>query len=301
MDDVLKDDGTGVSDVSLFANDNGGAAFAEAATVSIVDQPNSGFVEINPDGTIVFTPNAQGSNVTSVEFTYQVEIGGEFSTADATFTQAPAPPTTPTEITPVNDENETVDETDVDDSVDPSGLGPVTNQDPANEVNTRPNTPRGAIVNPSGADTLNNDITRDNSRFDFISGFDEALASNNYFVNFIDTGLLTSDFASRVVVAGRAGLQEFAEDFALASFFWDELDSASHDYIATSIGDIETALTVGAFGASVAVGLFARWALIGISLGATYSQPLWVTTFDFLPVVDSDDDESIQQIVDDQS
>ena len=297
MNDNFIDDGSGVSESSLFANDNGGVPFSDDATVTVVGQPDSGFVEINPDGTFVFTPTAEGFS--AVEFTYQVEIGGEISTADATFTQAPPLPIAPTDTTPVDNDNEPTDETELGETIDPD-LVPMITTDSPDEVNTRSDTPRGAAVTPNGADTLNNEITVNDSDFDFV-GFDEALASNNYFVNFIDTGLLTSDFASRVVVVSRAGLQEFAEDFALATFFWEELDTASSDYIETSIGDIETALTVGAFGASVAVGLIARWALIGISLGATYSQPLWVTTFDFLPVVDSDDDESIQQIVDDQS
>ena len=80
--------------------------------------------------------------------------------------------------------------------------------------------------------------------------------------------------------------------------FWQELDTANHDFIHTEFGEFESAITVGALSLSgVAVTVLARAALLGLSFGATYSQTWWMTSFDFLPIIESEDDESIEQIV----
>jgi predicted NBD/HSP70 family sugar kinase len=48
---------------------------------------------------------------------------------------------------------------------------------------------------------------------------------------------------------------------------------------------------------SVAVGIFARTALLVGSLGAAYANPWW-NTFDILPLIKDEEEESIEQIVD---
>ena len=309
VDDVVVNDGSGVSDVSLFANDNGGAPLPRNKTVSVVSQPGTGIVTINPDGTFVFNQTVQADASAPVEFTYQIESGGESTTADVTFRQAtlqgPLTNNDPSgdDSDPASNgatENESGDPAgSTDPALPPDGAGSIPNQGSSDDESTGVVTRIPAPLNNSGANTINNDISPGD--FDFTSNLVGSNYTNYAYQNFVDTGLLTSDLVSRAVETGRAGLQELAEDFALAALFWDEMDSASHNYIEADLGELQTVIAVGTFGVSVAVGIAARWALLGISLGATYSQPLWVTTFDFLPVVHSGDDESIEQIVDNQS
>ena len=190
-------------------------------------------------------------------------------------------------------------DTNVDDSIDPTsppeGAIPVTNSDSDARPVVGLRIP--APLNNNGANTINNDISF--SDFDFSDRLDFTRYNAYGYESFIDTGLLTSDIVSRALASGRVGVQDFADGLAFAAVFWEEIDSASHNYIETTVGDIETVITVGGIG-SLAFGFVFRWVLVGASMGATYAQPLWVTSFDLLPVIESDD-ESIEQIVDNQT
>jgi len=102
--------------------------------------------------------------------------------------------------------------------------------------------------------------------------------------------------------AAQAGVSEFTQEFVFNTAFWQQLDEASQDFVYEEIGEIETAFAIGALGfTSLTIGLFARAALLGISLGATYSQPMWVSSFDFMTVIDTEDEESIEQIIDNKN
>ncbi|QEG21797.1 DUF4347 domain-containing protein [Mariniblastus fucicola] len=312
QDDLIIDTGDGLDGVSVFDNDNGEVPIPSGATVQVLSQPDSGFVEINPDGTFDFTPNSDALEAVSVEFTYQVESGGEFSTADVTFlknSNALPPPITADNSDDSGESTGEGESTSDSSATNSSGeseasdsgevLGPIDSSNAPNLNVLTAVQQSGGVVNTSGADTLDSDIAESEFEVDYGFGSDGSEYSSYEYGGFVDTGLLTTEFINRVVASGRSGLQEFTEQFAFAAMFWQEMDSASHNYVDTEIGEIEAVIAVGALGfTSIAVGLFTRAALLGISLGATYGQPWWMTSFDFLPIIDSQDHESIEQIVD---
>ena len=289
------------STFSLFDNDNRSAPLPAGAEFGVLVQPSFGFIEINPDGTFAVTMNAGAPSVASFDFTYFVNNGGEITTANVSvFDAAPVPDSG----SPDNEQDNSPDDSSNDDSEDGTDIqGPANPNSNPQEDMTPENAvqPRVFAVNNSGANTLNNDISFNEFGVDIVEAR-PSFDSNYLYSGFVDTGLLTPELVSRVFENSRSGLQDFNEEFVLAAIFWNELESASHEFIETEIGQIESVIAVGALGfTSVAVGLFTRAVLLGLSLGATYSQPWWMTSFDFLPIVDSEDEESIGQIVDHQT
>ena len=200
----------------------------------------------------------------------------------------PTPETTPSTDDSEDDENQLTE----------TGPPNIPQEDPEITIPESPISTTSFVVNDFGANTFSND-----SSFADIDGQRRILTtpseySTYTYSSFVDTGLLTGEFVSRISTAGRQGLQEFAGNTLLTALFWQELDTANHDFIHTEFGEFESAITVGALSLSgVAVTVLARAALLGLSFGATYSQTWWMNSFDFLPIIESEDDESIEQIV----
>jgi len=298
-DDDVTLSAEGASDVSLFENDNGATSLPDDVTFGVVSQPESGIVEINPDGTLTVTQVAGAPVAAMFEFTYFVENGGEVTTAEAMVIQG-----VPNSDSGGNTDGNSIDPDGSLEANEPVAIpdlqGPL---ETTTEENSEPQfvaPPKVLAVNSNGANTLNNEIASAEFDINFSSAI--TTADSSYAYSTIDTGLLVPELVSRVTETGRLRIEEFSEEFALASIFWNEMESASHEFVETEVGQMETAIAVGALGfTSVAVGLFTRAALLGLSLGATYSQPWWMTSFDFLPIVDSEDEESIEQIVNHQT
>jgi len=305
VNDELTDTGDGFGGVSVFDNDGFGGTVPSDASVRVLRQPGEGFVVIEADGTVSFTPNSQFEASSGTEFTYVFERGGETSTATV-------------ELRTLGGQDNGSSESSNDPASDDPGEGAATpangqiattdgppvstneNQNPGSVSNlTQRAITAGVFTNGSGADTFSNDF----SDIEFENDFSLLTTKTDYstylYSSFVDTGLLTGEFASRIATSGRQGLQDLAEGAILNVLFWQELETTNHEYIQTELGEFETAITVGALSFSgVAITVVVRAALLGLSLGATYAQPWWMTSFDFLPIIDSEDSESIGQIVD---
>ena len=310
--DVLEDVGDGFGGVSIFENDAFDGTIPADASIRVI-QPAEGFVVIEADGTISFTPNAQFTGVAQTEFTYVFERGGETSQAVVELrtigglTNGSNTETSNTEST--NTESNNSGQQQTDNETGSLGSNPVETDGPAPSQPTSgaeqivgqrlSEILKSSATNDSGADTVDSGFA-DSEIFDDLGLLTTQTDYSTYlYSSFVDTGLLTGEFASRIVTSGRQGLQDLAEGAILNTLFWQELESTSHEYIQTELGEFESMITVGALGFSgVAITVVVRAALLGLSLGATYAQPWWMSSFDFLPIIDSEDRESIGQIVD---
>ena len=113
----------------------------------------------------------------------------------------------------------------------------------------------------------------------------------------MDTELLTDDAISRLTQSNRQAIEDLVGD-EITIAFWQELESNNEKYLQVESHTFETAFAAGAFGfSSIVITIVTRTALLTVSFGATYSQPWWMTPFDFLPIIESEDKESIQEIV----
>jgi hypothetical protein len=280
----------------------------------VLSQPGSGTVTFNDDGTFEF---AQGSGTleSEVEFTYTVENGGEVTEAKATFKQGGGQAaggdggsSDDGGGSGEDSSNETEESSgdsgddDLRDSIDKNAIDSSLVNDRTDPANLGENGGSGTNFIPnnggSGVNTANTDINDVQFSVDASITKATSLYTSYAYAKFVDTSLLLStELASRALVGAKAGLQEFTEDFAFAAAFWQELDSASENFVQTDVGEIEAAIVAGSLVTSVAVGVLARTALLVGSFGATYVNPWW-TTFDFLPLIADEEGESIEQIVD---
>ena len=306
-DDVFVDEGAGFDGLSIFTNDNGGQAMPADANVQIIEQPRNGIVTLNPDGTFTFTANDPG-DAELVNFRYSVERGGETTFANVSLipgsngdsgrndTESTNRETESDREPSTDDENtsgdESIDESDSDTGL--SGPGQARNENESPYILSVGN------ASDFGADTENSSSSSfqfaPDAQFSSTDGFGQTYL----YARSVDTGLLTNQLGNRQIVSGQIGLQASIESSNLAAIFWQELDSTKRDYFVSQLDTGNEALwKAGALSLPIfVVGLVTRAALIGVSLGATYSQPWWTTSFDFQPIIESQDSESIEQMVD---
>ena len=95
-------------------------------------------------------------------------------------------------------------------------------------------------------------------------------------------------------------LEGALDDAVFSASFWQQLDTAQQDYLVDSFEEtVASTITAGALGVtSVVVSFALRAMLIGISLTAVNSAQWWVTSFDLSTIIETEDDESIESMVD---
>jgi hypothetical protein len=220
---------------------------------------------------------------------------------------------------PLPGDPNTDDENDADNAggtTDPTSDGdPLNDADADNDTNpTSSNQPdltraigpgnsilRSLAVSGYGADTVSNDFDDIETFLDRDIDISQTIYSTYAYASSVDTGLLTGDAISYRTLSSRQAIEELSDD-ALSLVFWQELETNNNEYLQVESRTFETAFAATAFGFSgVIITIVTRAALLSVSLGATYSQPWWMTPFDFLPIIESEDNESIEQIVEHES
>ncbi len=298
-DVILKRDLDTVVDLDVFtAEESRQLALEAEATFRIVEGPRKGTVSVNENGIVEYTPLFDEIILDS--FVIEVDSGGETSRKTVTVKSKSLLSTTPNQNS--DDENQP---NNIANGPDPQE-GPV--QEPVQvstaEVSGVTNLSSlllaAANSNEFGADTLSNDFSGQEVGEESnlaVFGFDY---STYVYSRSVDTELLTEQLVTGLVRSGRAVLENALEDTFLSASFWQQMNSAEQEYLFDSFeSTVATTITAGAIGVtSVVVSFALRAMLIGISLTAVSSSQWWVTSFDISTIVESEDNESIESLVD---
>ncbi len=266
--------------------------------------PDNGVLQLNSDGTFTFTSAAGFVDMDS--FTFEVSDGnGGTDQATVTINTPLPPPIVETEAEPVAiddspaidvdpvtdiDNNDSVIETDVDTSI--------TDPTPSNDA-FLPGPEQLQSVD-SDADTLSNDI----SGVEVGQGDQFALGEFNYstyvYASVVDTGLLTEQLVTGSFKSGRAALDNVAEEATLSASFFEQLDDAEQNYLIDNFdSSVSTLVTVGTITTSLGfvVGVVVKTTLMGMSVATIRNGKDWMSTLDLGLILESDDNESIETMV----
>jgi len=286
-------------------------ALAGEATFRLVEGPQFGEVVLNADGVANYTPDSAG--VVQDTFVIETENGGETSRKTVTVQMQVGPAisqdsNSPSEASsPVveeisenssaaNDSNASSAEEDLTQGPMQESERGIVNSDGQNAVLNAV----GASSNTSGADSFSNDFAGAEVSQESelgVYGFDY---STYVYASSVETELLTEQLVTGLVRSGRAVMESAFEQAFLSANFWQQMDTAEQEYLFDRFEtSVASTITAGAIGVtSVVVSFALRAMLIGISLTAVNSAQWWVTSFDISSIIESEDDESIESMVD---